>query len=170
MLLEVRVLHRFISWQLRVRFWIIPCFLLDDSENKKNQIFFFYSFSEDCTSPISHKREPNLFSLPEREKIPSEMTPLPVFHYLRVALQTPVRPGRLNHTFIKALPYKTMTKIKTKNKKKHPNLTYTYLIGQSLFLDIVDTSASPLGDFSHPKGTNPSLLTDDLFFSRKPSS
>lgn len=47
----------------------------------KNQTFiYFHSLSEeDCKRPVSRKRYPNLFSMPQREMILAEIKPLSVF-------------------------------------------------------------------------------------------
>lgn len=66
MLLEVRVLHRFISWQLRIRFRIISSLLLDDSENKENQTLI--SFTPSRKKTAKGQFHPNLFSMAERQK------------------------------------------------------------------------------------------------------
>lgn len=66
-LLEVRVLHRFISRQLRIRFWVISSLLLDDSENKENQTFIYlYSLRglPKATFPYA-----NPFSTPQRGEL-----------------------------------------------------------------------------------------------------
>lgn len=113
-LLEVRVLHRFISWQLRVRFWVVSSLLLDDSENKENQTF------KPCLACQIERKDSSIFSFP-----------FPLTQRCHSGNSNDHSSKMVNNMFTEALQGRN-------HHKRQKDFTYTYLLDWSLFLEIID--------------------------------